>query len=102
MVDSDFLPQALRCPRNTLSDEKRCKALGISMFESREELHSFVKAIEKSITNFRLLIGDHCAKFEVTTGHGCRTSADEAGHFTFFEYEHFEWQASAKDIKKLP
>ena len=102
MVDSDFSPQAIRCPRNNLSEEKQCKAWGVSMFESREQLQAFVKVIENRIKQFRLLIGDHSARFDVTSSDGNRTSADEAGHFTFFEYEHFQWQASAKDITKLP
>jgi hypothetical protein len=78
-----------------------CKSWALSMFESPEQMKKRFLQIEKTVPNYRLIPGEYCARLKLTSAHGKRTAADKKGHFSFFEYEHFDGKAVVDKITPL-
>jgi hypothetical protein len=100
----DFMPKALRRPQELSgkSDQERCKMWGVSMFQSEEQLLACIRHVEHRVRLFRKLMGNHCARFDLSGADGRRTAADHFGHFTFYEYQHFDAVARMAPATLLP
>jgi hypothetical protein len=99
----NFLPRAVLDPALLKKCSKKCKcrAWGLSLFESAEQLRALLISAENTSRKLRKKLGDHYARFELTSADGMRTAASETGHFTFFEFVTFSAEASVKEYAPL-
>ena len=91
----NFLPIAKLDPHRLKKarPDQRCALWGLSMYEHAHQLREMIVKVEKHSPRFRLLIGDHCARLQLTAQHGRRTSASASGHFDFYEHANFNAEA---------
>ena len=89
---NDFLPTLLvdrtKNPpprRNFESDNERCKACSLSLFESKEAISKKFKSFPKRTK--QLLGFTHIAKGGLDEEDGLASEVERSGHFSFFEYE---------------
>jgi hypothetical protein len=88
---SNFQPPAVISPArlSTWAPKKCCESYALSVFDSLDNLSSFVRLLKKSTPNISKLLGDHYCEFPVTTGDGRISACDHKGHINFYEFVSF-------------
>lgn len=86
---NNFKPNRLLQPnRVLLSNKIKCKAWGLSFFDSPSDARaSFARQVSK-IPDFAKFVGTHLATVQLNPDDGIASQPDEThfGHFTFYEY----------------
>jgi hypothetical protein len=100
---NNFLPLAILFPNRykTANTSDVCSSWALSMYENPKSLKAMILHVEKSVRNFRKLIGDHHAELKLTSNHGTRTQADKNDHFDFFEYDDCDFQKIVISINSI-
>lgn len=97
----NFLPPAKLSPRRTLPEHKRCDALALSLFITKDQADRFFNNLKKTNKNIGKSIGDHLAEGSINEADGMATSASPNGHYSFFEAVDVAWTGRFKIVASL-
>lgn len=85
---NNHLPVGIIKPQRKLEKSDKCDSLAaLSCFESLRQAEVFFNHLSQTNTNISKSLGCCLGEFNITEQDGARTSANEFGHFNFFEYQ---------------
>jgi hypothetical protein len=100
--EKSFVPAALKNPRREFeTDKQRCIAHALSFFTTAESAIARYCQLKEGHSRIGKAIGDHLAKGPIERKDGTAT-AEENGHFSFFEEEGCNFFARFQVVRELP
>ena len=104
-VQSDIRHPSNFLPAGRLEPEKyansalghKCMSWALSLYESPDQLRAMIRRAEQVAPLFRLRVGDHYARLQLTATDGKRTAVSRSGHFSFYEFASFDPHGAVKE-----
>ena len=102
--ERNFKPQYFKSPKysNDPLDEKKCQALGLSFFDSKENaVRMFNFWLNLMGNNAYKFLGKNVAEGNLLIDDGVNSDIDEHGHFTHHPYKEENYKVVFSIIEKL-
>lgn len=101
----NHIPQYVHNPKRMLQDLGKGKAdtsfLALSCFANNSQAEFFFSNLQKAFKNAKNSISDALVEGILTNEDGMKTSANQSGHFDFYEYEQCDLNKLFKITRRL-